>query len=139
MEDFEDDYINWNTLSVSGSSVQMQGTILKPSETISLVGIYFDNPITLTAQQLDNSPYNGGYDSGTYVGNIQSPPEPGYYYDQPTDYILIVASTWKITGSNFEITFDISQAFNHNGKGVYTLYLWTKESDCLTTFSIWNG
>jgi uncharacterized protein YkwD len=138
VEDFEDDYINWITLSVSGSTVQMQGTILKLSESISNFNIYFDNLNALTTQQLANSPYNSSYDSGTYVGNIQAPPESGYYYEQPTDHVLIVASTWKISGSNFEIAFDISQAFNQNGKGVYTLYLWTKENICLTTFSIWN-
>jgi hypothetical protein len=138
VEDFEDDYINWNTLSVSGSTVQMQGTILKPSDSISNFNIYFDKPSALTTQQLANSPYNSSYDSGTYVGNIQAPPQSGFYYEQPPDHVLIVASTWKISGNNFEIAFDLSQAFNQNGKGVYTLYLWTKENICLTTFSIWN-
>jgi uncharacterized protein YkwD len=136
VQDFEDDYVSWSTLSLS-SQVVMQGTILKSGESISQVAIYFDNPTPLTTQQLDNTPYDGSYDAGTYVGMVVSPPPSGSQYLPPEEGILIVANTWSEAGQNFNIRFDMSPAFTQYGKGVYTLYLWT-DSNHLTTLSIWN-
>jgi uncharacterized protein YkwD len=136
VQDFEDDYVSWSTLSLY-SQVVMQGTILKPGESISQVAIYFDNPTPLTTQQLDNPPYNSGYDAGTYVGMAVSPPPSGSQYLPPEKGILIVADTWSEAGQNFDIQFSMSTAFAQWGEGVYTLYLWT-DSNHLTTLSIWN-
>ena len=137
VQDFEDDYISWSTLSLS-NQVVMQGTILKAGESISQVAIYFDNPTSLTTQQLSNAPYQGGYDAGTYVGMVVSPPPSGSQYLPPEKGILIIASTWNEAGQNFNIIFDMSTAFAQYGKGVYTLYLWTNSDEYLTSLSIWN-
>jgi uncharacterized protein YkwD len=137
VQDFEDDYISWSTLSLS-SQVVMQGTILKMGESISQVAIYFDNPTKLTIQQLENSPYNGGYDAGTYVGMVVSPPPSGSQYQPPDEGILIMANTWSEAGESFNIRFDMSDAFAQHGEGVYTLYLWTNSNQHLTTLSVWN-
>jgi uncharacterized protein YkwD len=137
VEDFEDEYVSWSTLSLS-NQVLMQGTILKAGQSILQVAIYFDNPTSLTTQQLSNAPYQDGYDAGTYVGNAVSPPPSGYQYSQPDKGILIIANAWSEAGQNFDINFDMSTAFAKYGKGVYTLYLWTDSNDYLTTFSIWN-
>ena len=139
VQDFEDDCISWNTLSVSGSAVLMEGTILNQSQSISSISIYFDDPCNLTVQQLENSPYNGAYNSGTFVGNVQSPPPVGYYYEQPKDHILIVADEWNVLGNNFDVSFDLASAFSKDGRGVYTLCLWTDGNACLTTYSVWNN
>lgn len=136
VQDFEDDYVLWSTLSLS-NQVLMQGTILKAGESISQVAIYFDNPTPLATRQLGNPPYDSGYDAGTYVGMVVSPPPSGSQYQQPEEGILIIASAWSESGQNFNISFDLSTAFARCGKGVYTLYLWT-DSNCLTSFSIWN-
>jgi uncharacterized protein YkwD len=137
VEDFEDDYISWSTLSLF-NQVLMQGTILKTGQSISQVAIYFDNPTPLTTQQLANSPYKGSYDMGTYVGMVVSPPPSGYQYSQPDEGMLIIANAWNEAGQNFNINFDMSTAFAQCGRGVYTLYLWTDSNNYLTTFSIWN-
>jgi uncharacterized protein YkwD len=137
VQDFEDDYVSWSTLSLS-NQVRMQGTILKAGESISQIAIYFDNPTSLTTQQLSNAPYQGGYDAGTYVGMVVSPPSPGWQYQQPDEGIMIIANEWSETGQNFLINFDMSTAFTQYGRGVYTLYLWTESSNHLTTLSIWN-
>ncbi len=137
VEDFEDDYISWSMLSLS-NQVQMQGTILKAGETISQVAIYYDNPTSLTSQQLSHAPYQDGYDSGTYVGMGVSPPPAGSQYQQPKEGILIIANAWSETGQNFNINFDMSAAFAQRGRGVYTLYLWTDSNNYLTSLSIWN-
>jgi uncharacterized protein YkwD len=137
VQDFEDDYVSWLTLSLS-HQVLMQGTILKAGESISQVAIYFDNPMPLTTQQLGNPPYDNGYDAGTYVGMVVSPPPSGSEYQQPKEGILIIANGWSETGQDFNINFDLSTAFARCGKGVYTLYLWTDSNNYLTTLSIWN-
>jgi uncharacterized protein YkwD len=137
VQDFEDDYVSWSTLSLS-NQVLMEGTILKAGESISQVAIYFDNPTSLTTQQLENPPYNGGYDAGIYVGMVVSPPPSGSQYLPPEEGILIIANIWSVTGQNFNIRFDMSTAFAQYGSGVYTLYLWTDSNNCLTSLSIWN-
>jgi uncharacterized protein YkwD len=137
VQDFEDDYVSWSTLSLS-TQVVMEGTILKAGEPISQVAIYFDNPMPLTTQQLDNPPYDSSYDAGTYVGMVVSPPPVGSHYLPPEEGILIVADTWNEAGQNFNIEFDMSTAFAQYGTGVYTLYPWTDSNNHLTTLSIWN-
>jgi hypothetical protein len=124
VEDFEDNYVQWSTLGSSGSQVQMSGTITQTN---------------LTVQQLSNSPYQDGYDSGTYVGQVLPPAPAGSYYSQPANGIIIIATTWSQTGQNFNITFSLSPAFAQDGNGVYTLYLWTDSNNYLTTYSIWNA
>jgi uncharacterized protein YkwD len=140
VQDFENDYVSWSTLSTSNQIV-MQGAISKASQSILQVAIYFDKPMSVTTQQLENPPYNGGYDPGTYVGMAVPPPPSGSQYSQPTKGILIAATTWSQTGQNFEIYFDLSPVFSNYGKGVYTLYLITGSSTAssLTTYSIWFG
>jgi uncharacterized protein YkwD len=137
VQDFEDDYVSWSSLSASNNQVTMRGTITQKTFSFSQIGIYYDKTASLTSQQLSNAPYQGGYDSGTYVGMVVSPPPEGSYYDSPTRGILIEASTWSQSGQSFSISFDLSSAKAKCGSGVYTLYLWT-DSDCyLTTYSIW--
>ena len=134
VQDFENDLVSWTTLDCVGSQVTMQGTILKGGLSINGAAIYFDTVGNLTAQQLSNAPYQGGYDSGTAVGEAL-----------PTNWqagegITITALTWSQTGQSFWVSFDLSPAFARFGNGVYTLYLMTGESTAssLTTYSIWH-
>lgn len=133
VQDFENDLVSWTILDSVSSQVTMQGTILKGDLSVNGVAIFFDKVGTLTAQQLSNSPYQGGYDVGATVGEAL-----------PTNWqagegITITASTCSQTGQSFSIGFDLSQAFARYGSGVYTLYLMTGESSssALTTYSIW--
>lgn len=135
VQDFEDDYISWSTLSLS-SEVVMDGTMLKTDKPISQVGIYFDNPLFLTIQQVSNPPYQGSYDAGTYVGMVVPPPRTGSQYEQPKEGILIVANAWSQNRQEFQISYDMTMAFAKYGRGVYTLYLWTDSNNCFTSLSI---
>jgi uncharacterized protein YkwD len=137
VQDFEDDYVSWSSLSASNNQVTMRGTITQKTFSLSQVGIYYDKVTTLTSPQLSNAPYQGGYDSGTYVGMVVSPPPEGSYYEPPSSGILIEASTWSQSGQSFSISFDLSSARAQYGNGVYTLYLWTESNSYLTTYSIW--
>ncbi len=131
VQDFEDDYISWSKLTVSGNRIEMQGT-LSQSESISQIGIFYDNVSPLTVQQLSNSPYDGSYDSGIHVGTVL----PSGW--EVTEGITVTASTWMQTSNNFNIAFDFSTAYMTHGKGVYTLLLWTESDSYLTTYSIWK-
>lgn len=137
VEDFEDDYISWSTLTLS-TQIAIQGTISKAGQTILQGAIYFDQPTNLTTQRLENPPYNGAYDSGTYVGMVVSPPPSGEEYSPPTEGIMIIATTWEQTGQNFNIKFVLSSAFAKYGHGIYTLLLFTGSNSYLTTLSVWN-
>jgi len=136
VQDFEDDYVVWDTLDVSNNEVMMKGTLLTKELSIQQVAIYHDNPIPLTTQQLGNPPYDNGYDSGTYVGMVVCPLPSGWKYQQPEEGILIIANDWSETGQDFNINFGLSTAFARFGKGVYTLYLRTN-SNYITTYSVW--
>ena len=132
VEDFENDYIAWSTFTHSSGEIIMDGTIIKSGLSISDVAIYYDQIANLTTQQLEDAPYNGSYDQGTFVG-LAVPS--GWTSSQG---ITITAKTWAQTGQSFQIDFALSPAFAQYGKGVYTLYLTITSSNFLTSYSIWN-
>ena len=53
VEDFINDYISWNQLSVNGNEVTMQGTIQNQPSNIQQIDIFYDNPSPLTVNQLE--------------------------------------------------------------------------------------
>ena len=130
VQDFEGDYVSWDTLTVSNNEVTMKGTMIKQESSIQQVAIYYDNPIPLTVEQLMNPPYKGGYAMGTFVGMAL----PSGW--QAAEGITITAQVWTQNEQNFEIRFNLSAALDSYGEGVYTLLLWT-EDNYLTTYSVW--
>ncbi len=133
VQDFEDAYVIWTERNVSGNQVTLQGSIQKDGLNIQSVTIFYDKPTNLSSVQLENPPYQGGYDPGTYVGMAL----PQNY--QATGAITITADNWSQNGNNFQISFSLSQAIATYGTGVYTFYVETGAStaDSLTTFSVW--
>jgi uncharacterized protein YkwD len=130
VQDFEDDYVSWDTLTVSDNEVIMEGTMTEQNSSILQVAIYYDNPIPLTVEQLMNPPFQGSYTMGTFVGMAL----PSGW--EAVEGITITAQVWTQDGQNFEIRFDLSAALTSYGEGVYTLLLWTEDS-YLTTYSVW--
>ena len=139
VEDFENDYVSWTALTQTNGNVTMAGTIQYSGLTIQQVVLAFDNPTSLTPQQLANPPYHGPYDSGTFVGMALPP---GW---QSQKGITITANTWNQKGQDFQINFDLTPAFNAYGKGVYTLFLQTNltntntQENSLTSYSVWHS
>jgi uncharacterized protein YkwD len=133
VQDFENDYIQWNVLSVDNNQVTLQGTEQGEQSNIKQIAIFYDNPIPLTSSQLEQAQYQNGYDAGTYVGSALPPNW------QATEGITITADSWTQSGNNFQISFSLSQAVAAFSKGVYTLYLETDSStdDALLTYSVW--
>jgi len=140
VEDFINDYISWNQLSVNSTEVTMQGTIQNQTSNIQQVDIFYDNPSPLSVNQLNNPPYQDGYDPGTYAAIVVPPASSGYYYNwSGVNVTGIVADNWNQNGNSFQISFSMSQAIAVYGNGVYTLYLEIGNStaDSLTTYSVW--
>jgi uncharacterized protein YkwD len=133
VQDFENDYVSWDVLSVDNNQVTLKGTEQGKQSNITQIAIFYDNPIPLTPSQLEQSQYRDGYDAGTYVGSVLPPNW------QATGGITITADSWTQNGNNFQISFSLSQAVAAFSKGVYTLYLETGSStaDALLTYSIW--
>ncbi len=133
VQDFENDYVSWNVLNVNNNQVTLQGTIQGQQSDIEQIAIFYDNPKSLTPSQLKQTPYQGGYDAGTYVGSALPPNW------QATGGITLTSDSWTQNGNNFQISFSLSQAVAAFGKGVYTLYLETGSStaDALLTYSVW--
>ncbi|MGA2522950.1 MAG: CAP domain-containing protein [Candidatus Bathyarchaeia archaeon] len=130
VEDFEDAYIYWTGLRTSQDShIDLEGNMIAQDNSIQLISIYYDNPSPLTVDQLQKTPYQDGYDSGSYVGSVV--PQ-GYESNQG---ITITADTWQQSGSSFDISFSLSQAIAVHQSGVYTLYIQTSSGD-LTSYSV---
>ena len=131
VQDFEGAYVSWDTLTFSDSEVTMKGTMTEQNLSIHQVAIHYDNSVPLTVEQLMNPPFNRGYSVGTFVGMVL----PSGW--ESTEGITVTAQVWTQDDPNFEIRFDLSEAFDSHGDGVYTLLLWT-EDNYLTTFSVWH-
>ncbi len=138
VQNFENDYITWSTMSVSKGEVTMGGAFQKEGLSIQHVTIYYDEPMNLAVEQLKKPPYNASYDMGTFVG--MALPE-GW---ESLGGITITAKRWVQIDRTFEIRFDLSPAFNSYGIGVYTLCLQSDsentftENNSLTSYSIWH-
>ncbi|MFQ6064197.1 MAG: CAP domain-containing protein [Candidatus Bathyarchaeia archaeon] len=136
VQDFEDDYIDWATfMDVNDDGeVTLSGSFRIRQFSLQSINIFYDAPPTnLTSDQLNSFQYSGSYSQGTFVG-MALPPN----YES-VEGITITARTWIQTGNYFQIRFDLSQAFNVYGEGVYTLYL-QSDSDSfhyLTSYSFW--
>jgi uncharacterized protein YkwD len=130
VQDFENDYVEWETFAIHNNEVTMKGTLIKQGLSIDDVAIYYDNPAPLTVEQLTNTPYNYSYDMGTFVGMAL----PSGW--KAVGGITIEAKVWTLE-QNFEVQFNLSEAFTTRGEGVYTLCLRTEDNDFLTTYSVW--
>jgi len=136
VQDFENDYIEWSTFNVSkNGEVIMIGIFQRSDLSAEWINIFYDSsPSSLAREQLEQPLFSGSYDMGSFVGMAV----PSGY--ESSEGIAITAPAWIQTGNTFQITFNLSPAFNSHGKGVYTLYLQPDSStteDSLTSYSFW--
>lgn len=131
VQDFEDYYFESAEVINDGSIYEMQYTATvnwSPSQ----IAIYYDPlPSSLTAEQLSKPPYDHGYDVGELVGGIL--PDNSEFVTG----ITIKAKTWRIVGNDFYVKFDMKEAFDGHGSGVYTFLIWGSDL-YYTTYSIWH-
>ncbi|MGI0012546.1 MAG: CAP domain-containing protein [Nitrososphaera sp.] len=91
------------------------------------IGIYFDEKPTpeLYAAHADDT----FYEMGELVAVVAEPADGDWYYEEPEDYILIEASSWKGSGNDAEVTFRLDKAFKEYGSGVYTAIVWVEDGE----------
>jgi uncharacterized protein YkwD len=132
VEDFENDYISWIQLNTTNNEVMMEGKLSRQIGDIQQIAIFYDNPSPLTANQLQQAPYQGGYDTGTYIGSVLPPNW------QASDGITITADNWYRNDNSFRISFSLLQVLDIHLHGVYTFYLETGNStaEALTSYSL---
>jgi hypothetical protein len=137
VEDFEDSYTSFTTPLYSSGLVTLYGTTSTSIDVEEIEVFYDPTPSSLTTAQLDASPYNDGYNAGTSLGAVFAPCPQGYKCPPNTSDggIAVYASIWRLTSGDFEIQFDPSRFFGQ-GSGVYTLYMFDKNSEVYTTLSM---
>ena len=133
VQDFEDAYVEWTTLSSSNSAAILAGKFTSSDLTIRQVDIYFDDWLNLTTNYLEDAPYNGSYNSGKFVGSVAG------FELVLTEGIFSPARDWSQSGQSFQISFGLDTFFSRFGKGIYTLRLFSDSGECLTDFSIFNS
>ncbi|SRR5579884_62247 len=140
VQNFENQYIQWVnpiTYDPTRNSVSMSGTV---SQNLQIPGIsVFYDPTPNHQTYLDNREKTS-YDQGTMIGGVVPPAPLGSYYDQPSDYALIEASTWNVNNNQFTISFSLDKLIEIRGSGVYTIILFGKDQNnenvLLTTTSL---
>jgi uncharacterized protein YkwD len=132
VEDFENDYVSWIQLNNTNNQIMMEGKLSRQVGEIRQVAIFYDQPAPLTAGQLEQTQYQGGYDTGTYIGSVLPPNW------QATDGITITASNWYRNDNSFKISFSLLKALDIHQHGVCTFYVETGNStaESLTSYSL---
>ena len=132
VEDFENDYISWIQLNNTNNKIMMEGKLGRLQGDIQQIAVFYDNPTPLTANQLGQDPYQGGYDTGTYIGSVLPPNW------QATDGITITAESWFRNDNSFRVSFSLLPLLDVHAHGIYTFYIETGNStaDSLTSYSL---
>jgi len=139
VQNFENDYTIWTTLSHKNGIVILTGDLILDNLTLAGVTISHEPESSeLTPSQLGEPPY---------VGSCAFPVPVGYAV--PPGWISkigiqITAEKWIQQGKSFQIEFDLHPVSNKYGKGVYTLMLYgfysTDKAEIVSIYCIWyNG
>lgn len=132
VQNFEDNYLD-GSIQYSNNLVQINGN-LREGKVLN-IGIFYDRLPTPSLYELHKD--DSFYELGELVAIVEHPLPPNTYYDQPSDYQLIVANSWQENGQNLSISFDTSKVFSHSG--VYTVGIWLEnkgEAFLISSYSI---
>jgi hypothetical protein len=143
VQNFENQYITWtdeirdnNDLNNPSDvpDIDMAGYFDRNTDglssndlSLSAIGIYYD-PIP-TADTYQENRDKGSYDSGILVASVVEPLREKWYYEEPTDYMLIIATEWKVYNDDFEIAFSLDSLREKHGDGVYTTVIWCEDEN----------
>jgi len=124
VQNFEDNYIDFITpISDDPNNVQIVGNVI--SGQLSNISIYYDqypDSIQYEIHKNDRS-----YGVGDLVAIVVPPPPPNSYYDQPTEYSLIIAKSMSQRGNSINVSFDMSSIAL--SRGVYTITVWLNDGE----------
>jgi len=117
VQNFENDY--GLDVQVSSGQVRISGQL--PEGELQQIGIYYDDMPIPEAYEQNKQMLS--YSVGELVATVVKPVPPGYYYEKPDGYTLIVADRWD----SFNVTFELAPAVKQDG--VYTLFAVVKDGD----------
>ncbi|MER3408498.1 MAG: hypothetical protein C4292_07290 [Nitrososphaera sp.] len=122
VQNFENNY--GLHISEANGQVMVSGQLARG--TLEQMDIYYDEMPTSTTYDLNKDARS--YSFGEIVASVVRPPEPGYYYEQPEGYSLIIANDWTIEQNNsINVSFDLSQVAKKDG--VYTILAFVKDNN----------
>jgi uncharacterized protein YkwD len=114
VQNFENNY--GLEIAVVGDSLGISG--LLATGTIDHVAINYDE--IPTAEIYDQNKRLLSYSGGKLVAVVVKPLAPGFFYEQPEDYRIIIADKWDARdGGPVDISFDLPRAVDADG--VYTV------------------
>ena len=127
VQNFENNYDL--DIGLTDGVMQISGAL--DSSTVDHVAIYYD--ITPSPDLYEQNKQMLSYSGGELVAVIAKPLDPGFFYEQPDDYRLLVAREWgsNVNGS-IDISFDLARAVY--GDGVYTISVIAKATESDETF-----
>jgi hypothetical protein len=133
VQNFEDQYIDWtNTIdeedahsdivSMSGQFKNNIDVYTNNDVSFYSVSIYYD-PIP-TRETYEDNVDELSYGGGEEIAIVVEPAPQDYYYEQPSDYMLVEAEFWRVTDSDFQIIFKTDDLQRQHGDGVYSITVW---------------
>lgn len=114
VQNFENNY--GLQIEMRGNQAMISGQLMEGD--IRYVSILYDPPPDPAIYEQNKRSLS--YSVGQLVANVVKPLPPGYYYEKPEGYSLIVAEGWDVSKDNdIHITFDLARAVSEDG--VYTI------------------
>jgi uncharacterized protein YkwD len=125
VQNFENNY--GIGIGVTGGQVQISGEL---AGSVEHVAVYYD-PIP-TPEVYEENKKMLSYSTGELVAVVAKPLPPGFFYEQPEDYRLLVARQWDGEGKSIDISFDLARTVEADG--VYTITIISKPAGSDETF-----
>jgi hypothetical protein len=114
VQNFENNY--GLDIAIEGGSVEVSGVI--DEGIVDQIAVRYDAPPT--AQVYETNKRMLSYSGGELVAVVVKPLPPGFFYEQPSDYRLMVAGEWEAGGGQpVGVSFNLAGAVSVDG--VYTI------------------
>ena len=114
VQNFENNY--GLDIGMTDGAVQISGVL--DSSTVDHVAIHYD--VIPSPDLYEQNKHMLSYSGGELVAVVAKPLAPGFFYEQPDEYRLLVAREWNSNANgSIDISFDLARAVS--GDGVYTI------------------
>jgi uncharacterized protein YkwD len=129
VQNFENNY--GLQVEASGGQTRISGQLL--AGEIDQILIHYD--VIPEPAVYEQNKHLLSYSPGELVAAVAKPLPPGYYYQEPDGYLLIVADEWDVSNTNIvDIGFNLAEAVGADG--VYTISAMAKEYEGGETFEV---
>jgi uncharacterized protein YkwD len=122
VQNFENNY--GIDISLERGSVEISGVL--DEGIVDQIAVRYDAPPT--PETYESSKRLLSYSGGELVAVVVKPLPPGFFYEQPRDYRLMIANEWDAAeGQPISISFSLARAVSFDG--VYTVSVIAKADD----------